>query len=100
MAVFILQAAWFVYAAFAIASSHEATPGMRLLKMRVVRQDTLLPLNLRQALTRSLWCTILTWANALIFVTIAIDGLWPLWSPRHQALHDVASRSLVIGTQE
>jgi uncharacterized RDD family membrane protein YckC len=64
------------------------TVGMRMLRLRVVREDGS-PLSLWRAALRELICKPLS----LVFV---LGVLWPLWERRHRAWHDLLAGSVVV----
>lgn len=73
-----------------------ATPGKLICGLRVV------PAGRGQAPARLSWhqagVRVLVWAVAgsLISLLRLLDGLWPLWQPKRQALHDLAAGTQVI----
>ncbi len=69
------------------------TVGKRLLRIRVVDEDTGLPLGFRRGLARYGVVALLSLA---FVIPVLIDGLWPLRDARRQSWHDKAVRSLVI----
>ncbi len=75
-----------------------ATPGKLALGLRVVpatgtSRSRGLPW--RAALVRAaVW--VVPQLTCLLWIVTLIDGLYPLWQPRRQALHDLAARTQVI----
>ncbi|HEY5822107.1 MAG TPA: RDD family protein [Propionibacteriaceae bacterium] len=75
-----------------------ATPGKLLCGLRVVPLDQgratgQLPWN-TVVVRASIW--VLPNANAVLGIFQLIDGLFPLWQPKRQALHDIAARTQVV----
>lgn len=80
----------------------QATPGKLMLGLRVRRRDVPGPMPLGTVLLR--WLTqfgpsvvgTIQYVNYLISVYTLLDGLWPLWDGKRQALHDKAARTNVV----
>jgi uncharacterized RDD family membrane protein YckC len=76
-----------------------ATPGKRILGLRVRRWDAEGPLG---------WATILrrTGTQFVAFGILSVlllqylDGLWPLWDRRRQALHDKVAATVVVAVSQ
>jgi uncharacterized RDD family membrane protein YckC len=75
-----------------------ATPGKMMCGLRVVPVDRGHypgPLELRAASVRSaIW--VVPGINSLLGVITVVDGLFPLWHPKRQALHDLAAKTQVV----
>ncbi len=75
-----------------------ATPGLMICRLRVV------PLDQGRSTTRLTWNSVviraLIWVlpgiSGILLLFRLIDGLFPLWQPKRQALHDIAARTQVI----
>ena len=88
----LLTAFWAVLIAYLAAfdgGPRGATPGKRIVRTRVVDQDTGGPIGYRRALVRR----IVYLVGGIAFY---IDWVWLLFDRRKQALHDKAARSLVV----
>ena len=94
-----------VYTA-AFLKTRAATPGKLALGMQVRLRDQPGPLGWRTILLRWLVQNVATLLNVLPGIgTIAslfplLDGLWPLWDGKKQALHDKAARTNVVLTRD
>jgi len=89
---------WAVASVYAIAFwvTLAQTPGKMALRISVRRTDRPGPLDLVTAIKRR----ILPFVSIFIGLLTLIDGLWPLWDSRRQALHDkVAGTYVVVGKQ-
>jgi uncharacterized RDD family membrane protein YckC len=83
----------------------QATPGKLMLGLRVRRRDVPGPMPLGTVLVR--WLTqfgpsllnAIRYVGYLISVYQLLDGLWPLWDGKRQALHDKAARTNVVRTR-
>ncbi|MGY2702283.1 putative RDD family membrane protein YckC [Nocardioides sp. HB32] len=83
----------------------QATPGKLVLGMRVRRRDVPGPMPLGTVVLR--WLTQfgpsllsgITYVGWLVSTYSFLDGLWPLWDARRQALHDKAARTNVVVTR-
>jgi uncharacterized RDD family membrane protein YckC len=68
------------------------TVGKRVMKLKIVDAETGAPMDLSGARKR--------WIIALLmsFVGVAhlLDGLWQLWDPQKQTLHDKVARTVVV----
>ena len=75
-----------------------ATPGKLICGLRVVPVDhghNREPLSWNSITIRvAIW--MLPTVNGLLGVVRLIDGLFPLWQPKRQALHDLAAKTQVI----
>jgi uncharacterized RDD family membrane protein YckC len=90
-----------VYSVGFLASSWQATLGMRLLRIRIARETDLGPVGVGRAAGRSV--VVLGAYSALQLVlrfvaglVILVDLLWPLWDSRNQTLHDKVARTVVL----
>jgi uncharacterized RDD family membrane protein YckC len=80
----------------------QATPGKLMLGLRVRRRDVPGPMPWGTVLLR--WLTqfgpsvvgTIQYVNYLISVYTLLDGLWPLWDGKRQALHDKAAKTNVV----
>ena len=83
----------------------QATPGKLVLGLRVRRRDVPGPMSLGTVLVRWLtqfWPGLLSavqYVNYLVSLYSFLDGLWPLWDSKRQALHDKAARTNVVRTR-
>ena len=78
------------------------TPGKMVLGISVRRTDAPGPLDVVTALRRRLLSAIqlVPYISGIYFIIFLLDGLWPLWDDKRQALHDkVASTQVVEGKQ-
>jgi uncharacterized RDD family membrane protein YckC len=65
------------------------TLGMRLFRLRVVREQNWAPL--------SVWNAVVRWLGLwLSFVVCFIGVIWVAFDPRHQGWHDKIARTLVV----
>ena len=80
----------------------QATPGKLALGLRVRRREVPGPMPLGTVLVR--WLTqfgpsivgSIQYVSYLVSVYTLLDGLWPLWDDKRQALHDKAAKTNVI----
>jgi uncharacterized RDD family membrane protein YckC len=74
------------------------TIGKRLLKVRVVDDDTGGPLGQNRGLGRAAVTYVLGFAalSPVGLVLPILDGLWPLWDQKRQTWHDKVVRSVVV----
>ena len=75
-----------------------ATPGKLICRLRVVPVDQghpTGPLSWNSVVIRTLVWVLPGVSGFLIFFRV-LDGLFPLWQPKRQALHDLAARTQVI----
>jgi uncharacterized RDD family membrane protein YckC len=82
--------AYFTY----LWSSRGQTVGMMLLNLKVVDAVTGGPLSMGKALIRA----VVLYAELLFCVCIVglVAGLWMIWDPRRQAIHDKAAGTVVL----
>jgi uncharacterized RDD family membrane protein YckC len=75
-------------------SSRGQTLGMMLLNLKVVDATTGGPLTLAKALIRA----VVLYAELLFCICIVglVAGLWMIWDPRRQAIHDKAAGTVVL----
>jgi uncharacterized RDD family membrane protein YckC len=75
-------------------SSRGQTFGMIPFNLKVVDADTGGPLTMTKALIRA----VVLYAEVLFCVCIVglVGGLWMLWDPRRQAIHDKAAGTVVL----
>ncbi|NUO34726.1 MAG: RDD family protein [Dermatophilaceae bacterium] len=95
---------WLFGAAYCIAfwTTTAQTPGKMALGISVRRADVAGPLDIGTALRRRLLSAIqlVPLISGLYFFVFLLDGLWPLWDDKRQALHDkVAGTQVVEGKQ-
>jgi uncharacterized RDD family membrane protein YckC len=76
---------------FTLLNGRGKTLGKRLEGITVVDAKTLLPIGGWRGALREFVRMVLT-----PYFVFLIDGLWPLWDGRNQALHDKAARSIVV----
>lgn len=81
-------AAWAIYNLFMLKWLAGATPGKRLMKLRVVSEDGA-PLDKRQRLARSAISTV---SGSVFF----LGYLWALWEPRRRTWHDLMAGTRVV----
>lgn len=72
-----------------------ATPGKRILKLRVRRWDAEGPLSWAPVLKRVLMQYGVFAVLSVVYVHL-LDGLWPLWDDRRQSLHDKVASTVVV----
>ncbi|MGH2734495.1 MAG: RDD family protein [Actinomycetota bacterium] len=70
-----------------------ATPGKRILGLRVADSLTGAPIGYGRAFLRWLVSVALWW---VVYIGGILDILWPLWDDRNQTLHDKAANSVVV----
>jgi uncharacterized RDD family membrane protein YckC len=92
LALLITAVLFIVYSTLFCGSARGQTVGMMAVGVRAVRSDTEGVLGYQKAFGRALLeqvlrPTVIGWL---------LDGLWPLWDPRRQTLHDKASGTVVI----
>ncbi len=75
-------------------SSRGQTVGMMALNLKVVDAQTGGPLTMAKALIRA----VVLYAEVLFCVCIVglVGGLWMIWDPRRQAIHDKAAGTVVL----
>jgi uncharacterized RDD family membrane protein YckC len=81
-----------IYSTLLCGSARGQTVGMMVVKVRAVRADTEGALGYGKAFGRSL-------LEQVLRPTVAgwlLDGLFPLWDPRRQTIHDKASGAIVV----
>ena len=90
----IVTAGGFAYYSLMNGSSRGQTLGKRVLKIQVRDVATGGPIGIGRGFMRYL----VEWLLASFGsgVGTLLDGLWPLWDPWRQALHDKAANSVVI----
>jgi uncharacterized RDD family membrane protein YckC len=94
-----LQILWYLYVIFAISGKHAATPGMRVMHMRVANPVTFTHISPARALLRTFIYAVLASVNLLVrplSILLLVDLLWPLWDSRRQTLHDKFSKTVVL----
>lgn len=76
------------------------TWGKRIVRIRVVGDDTGLAIESSQGAARAGVVAALTLAGNLSFGLLGflslLNGLWPLWDRKRQTWHDKAARSIVV----
>ena len=74
------------------------TPGKMALGISVRRTDVQGPLDLVTALRRRLLSALqlVPFVSGAYFIVFLLDGLWPLWDDKRQALHDKVARTQVV----
>jgi uncharacterized RDD family membrane protein YckC len=93
LAIVTLGIGWLIWAAM-IAGTGQ-TPAKRLLKLRVIRADTLQPAGFARMLF--LRGILAGWiANLAIVVTVGILLFMPFWDRRHQNMWDKISNTYVV----
>ena len=95
---------WVFSAIYCIAfwTTTAQTPGKMVLGISVRRTDAAGPLDVVTAIRRRLLSAIqlVPFISGIYFILFLLDGLWPLWDDKRQALHDkVASTQVVEGKQ-
>jgi uncharacterized RDD family membrane protein YckC len=95
---------WVFSAVYCIAfwTTTAQTPGKMALGISVRRADAPGPLDLVTAVRRRLLSAIqiIPFVSGIYFLVFVLDGLWPLWDDKRQALHDkVAGTQVVEGKQ-
>jgi uncharacterized RDD family membrane protein YckC len=84
----------FAYLTFMNGSERGQTVGKMALKIQVRDEVTGGPLGYGKAAVRTLIYLVLSLFTCGI--GFLLDGLWPLWDPKRQALHDKPAGSLVV----
>jgi hypothetical protein len=79
--------------AFFHAGARGQTLGKRAAHIAVKDEETLGRLSLGRALGRAYLTAVFWYA---LYVGAFVDGLWALWDPKNQALHDKAVGSIVV----
>lgn len=87
--IFVLGVAYFVY----FHGSRGQTVGKMAMSIKVVKEDTGQLISYGEAFLRWLIAAVL-WV--VCYIPGIVDGLWPLWDDKRQALHDKVVKSLVI----
>ena len=87
----VLYGAYFVYFH---GNERGQTPGKMIMKIQVRDEATGGALGYGKAALRMVVGWALSWFTCGIGGLL--DGLWPLWDPKRQALHDKAANTLVI----
>jgi uncharacterized RDD family membrane protein YckC len=95
---------WVFSAVYCIAfwTTTAQTPGKMALGISVRRADAPGPLDIVTAIRRRLLSALqlVPFVSGVYFLVFLLDGLWPLWDDKRQALHDkVASTQVVEGKQ-
>jgi uncharacterized RDD family membrane protein YckC len=95
---------WVFSALYCIAfwTTTAQTPGKMVLGISVRRADAAGPLDVVTAIRRRLLSAIqlVPFISGIYFIIFLLDGLWPLWDDKRQALHDkVAGTQVVEGKQ-
>ena len=75
-----------------LQGAYGQTLGKMALGIRVARDDDLGPIGYRRAFGRALAVLMF----GLLPFAWVVDGLWPLWDARNQALHDKLASTVVI----
>ena len=68
------------------------TVGKRVMKLKIVDAESGAPMDLSGA--RKRW--IITLVMSFIGIAQLLDGLWQLWDPQKQTLHDKVARTVVV----
>jgi len=95
----ILAFAVFAYATAFIGSAWNATPGMRLLRLRCARDANGGNVILARAFIRAAALLAFGFLAALapvLAIVELVDLLWPLWDSRRQTLHDKIAGTVVL----
>ena len=93
MSLFAL-AIWAGYYIFFHGSEKGQTPGKMIMKIQVRDEATGGRVSYGKAFLRTLVMWALTWLTCGIGGIL--DGLWPLWDAKRQALHDKAANTVVV----
>ena len=90
----VALAVWAAYFIFFHGSEKGQTPGKMIMKIQVRDEATGGPLGYGKAGLRLL----VTWGLSWLTCGIGglLNGLWPLWDPKRQALHDKVANTLVV----
>ena len=83
----------FVYHAILNGNERGQTIGKRVMKIQVRHAETGGPLGVGRGFLRQLVTLLLGFGCG---IGTLLDGLWPLWDERRQAIHDKAASSVVI----
>jgi uncharacterized RDD family membrane protein YckC len=83
----------FLYYALLNGGERGQTVGKRVLRIQVRHADTGGPLGIGRGFLRQVVVLALGFG---CFLGPLLDGLWPLWDDRRQAIHDKAASSVVI----
>ena len=86
----VIGAAYFIY----FHSSSGQTIGKKLMAIKVVDIDSGNTIDYGKAFVRWLIPGVGGWVTC--FILPLLDGLWPLWDAKGQALHDKLANTLVI----
>jgi uncharacterized RDD family membrane protein YckC len=89
----IIQAAQVAYYTFLNGGERGQTLGKQVLGIRVRDVDADAPIGYGRALLRH---TVIPILGLLCGLITLVDGLWPLWDDKKQALHDKLARSIVV----
>lgn len=90
-----------VYSIAFLASSWQATPGMRVLGIHIASESDLGPIRLgraagRTALVIGVPLVLQLVVSVLGSLVLLVDLLWPLWDSRNQTLHDKVAKTVVL----
>lgn len=86
----VLTAAYYVY----FHGSRGQTPGKMVMKIKVIDEGTGATISYGSAFLR--WLVPQLGGVLTCGILTLLDGLWPLWDARRQAIHDKVAKSLVI----
>lgn len=77
-------------------SDRGQTVGKMALNIRVRDADGGGPIGVGRGVVRGLVAVLPSQVPFVGFIWALLDGLWPLWDPKRQALHDKAANSVVV----
>jgi uncharacterized RDD family membrane protein YckC len=93
-------AAWLVVTAYCIVfwMTTAQTPGKMAIGISVRRMDQPGPLDFATSIRRRLISAIqlIPFISGIYVIIWLLDGLWPLWDDKRQALHDKVARTYVV----
>jgi uncharacterized RDD family membrane protein YckC len=90
--VIVIGILYGIYVVFAIGGKHGATAGMRVLKIKCVREANFGVVGYGLSLGRF----VVTAVFGVITIVNLLQYLWPLWDGKRQTLHDKAVGTVVL----
>ncbi len=96
-ALFLYHLVLLFYAAPFMAMWNGATPGKRMVGIRVVTEQGIAPTFGQAVLRESIFKTIVVgWVGGSFFLPYLLNYLWPLWDDQSRAGHDYMARTRVV----
>jgi uncharacterized RDD family membrane protein YckC len=90
-----------VYSVAFLASSWQATIGMRMLGIQIAKESDLGSVTVSRVVGRSVvvlgvYSVLQLILRVVAGLVILVDLLWPLWGSRNQTLHDKVAKTVVV----